>query len=49
VHRLRIEIPSEALPLWDCDVPELRGRLIEVTERWARACIAERHEAISEV
>jgi hypothetical protein len=42
VHQLRIEIPSEALPLWECDLPEMRGRLIEVTERWARACIAER-------
>jgi hypothetical protein len=42
VHQLRIEIPADALPLWECDLPELRGRLIEVTERWASACIAER-------
>jgi hypothetical protein len=49
VHQLRVEVPSEALPLWHCDVPEFRGRLIEVAERWALACIAERHEAISEV
>jgi hypothetical protein len=44
VHQLRIEIPAEALPLWACDLPEMRGRLIEVTERWARACIADRRE-----
>src|SRR5438270_12743999 len=35
VHQLRVEVPSEALPLSDADVPELRGRLIEVTDRWA--------------
>jgi hypothetical protein len=45
VHQLRIEIPADALPLWDCDIPEMRGRLIEVTERWARACIADRPES----
>ncbi len=45
VHQLRVEIPAEALPVWQCDLPEMRGRLIEVTERWARACIADRHEA----
>jgi hypothetical protein len=48
VHQLRIEIPAEALPLWGRDVSELRGRLIEVTERWALACIADRHEEVSE-
>ena len=48
VHQLRIEIPAEALPLWARDVSELRGRLIEVTERWALACIADRHEEVSE-
>jgi hypothetical protein len=47
VHQLRIEIPAEALPLWECDLPEMRGRLIEVIERWARACIAERRAAIA--
>lgn len=47
VHQLRIEVPPDALPLWECDLPEMRGRLIEVTERWARACIAERREAIA--
>lgn len=45
VHQLRIEVPAEALPLWECDVLEMRGRLIEVTERWARACIDDRREA----
>ena len=48
VHQLRIEIPADALPLWGRDLSELRGRLIEVTERWALACIADRHEEVSE-
>jgi len=48
VHQLRIEVAAEALPAWNADVPELRGRLIEATERWALACIADRHEEVSE-
>jgi hypothetical protein len=47
VHQLRIEVPAEALPLWECDVPEMRGRLIEVTERWALGCIADRSQSVS--
>jgi hypothetical protein len=48
VHQIRIEVPSDALPVWGRDLVELRGRLIEVTERWALACIADRHEPLSE-
>ncbi len=48
VHQLRIEVPADALPLWGRDLSELRGRLVEVTERWALACIADRHEDVSE-
>jgi hypothetical protein len=44
VHQIRIEVSADALPLWGRDLAELRGRLIEVTERWALACIADRHE-----
>lgn len=47
VHQLRIDIPAEALPMWECDIPEMRGRLIEVTDRWARACIADRKQSVS--
>jgi hypothetical protein len=36
VHQVRIEIPAEALALWNCELVELRGRLMEVTLRWAR-------------
>ena len=43
LHQVRIEVPSEDVPADDHDLDELRGRLIEVAERWAQACIAERH------
>lgn len=36
VHQVRIEVEDE---LDD----ELRGRLLETADRWARACAAERH------
>jgi hypothetical protein len=45
---VRVEVPAEAVPVWGRDLPELRGRLIEVTERWALACIADRGEEIGE-
>ena len=47
VHQVRIAVLDEALP-GDQDLGELRGRLLEVTERWARLCIADRHEEIVE-
>lgn len=48
VHQVRIEVPSEALPSTEDDVVELRGRLIEVAERWAQTCIEERHAELSD-
>ena len=43
LHQVRIEVPSEGLPADEHELDELRGRLIEAAERWARDCIAERH------
>jgi hypothetical protein len=43
VHQVRIEIGAESLPQEQRGREELAGRLIETAERWARACIAERH------
>jgi hypothetical protein len=43
LHQVRVEVPSEGLPGDDHELDELRGRLVEVSERWAQACIAERH------
>ena len=42
VHQVRIEISGDDLPP-EREVDELRGRLIEIAERWARKCVANRH------
>jgi hypothetical protein len=47
VHQIRIEVASESLPEDRRDREELAGRLIEVAERWAHACIAARHIEVS--
>jgi hypothetical protein len=47
VHQVRIEVASEALPEDRSRREELAGRLIETAERWAHACIAERHVEIT--
>jgi hypothetical protein len=43
VHQVRIEVAGEDLPRDERDLDELRGRLIEIAERWARRCVSERH------
>lgn len=43
LHQVRVEVPAEDLPVAEHELDELRGRLIEVSERWAQTCIAERH------
>jgi hypothetical protein len=43
VHLVRIEVNSESLPEDRQRREELAGRLIETAERWAHACISERH------
>ena len=43
VHQVRIEVPSDSLPEDRTRREELAGRLIETAERWAGACIADRH------
>jgi hypothetical protein len=42
VHQLRVQIGPRALGS-EPDLVELRGRLLEVTERWATTCIATRN------
>ena len=48
LHQVRIEVGADELPESDQEVDELRGRMIEATERWARACIAERHAELTD-
>jgi hypothetical protein len=43
VHQVRVEIAPDRVPTEPDLAEELRARLVERTEHWARACIAERH------
>jgi hypothetical protein len=43
LHQVRVEVALDDVPDDDHELDELRGRLIEVSERWAQTCIAERH------
>ena len=49
LHQVRIEIADAALPADEHEADELRGRLLEVAERWAEACIADRHQDLSDI
>ena len=46
LNQVRIEITPEHLPDDEHELDELCGRLVEASERWAHACIAERHAEI---
>jgi hypothetical protein len=48
VHQVRIEVSGDELPPGDHEVDELRGRLIEAAESWARKCASNRHVEIGE-
>jgi hypothetical protein len=48
LHQIRIEVPGDELPEDEHQLDELRGRLIEAAERWARQCIAGRRVEISD-
>ena len=49
LHQVRIEVSGDDLPHSDHQLDELRGRLIESAERWARECIAGRHVEFGEL
>ncbi len=44
VHQLRVQIQPGALRSDHPDLAELRGRLLEITERWALASITTRNQ-----
>jgi hypothetical protein len=48
IHQVRVVIASELVPNGDRERDELRGRLLELAERWAQSCIAVRHEELIE-
>ena len=43
IRQVRIEVSGKELPSGEHELDELRGRLIETAERWARDCASERH------
>ena len=43
IHQVRIEISGQEVPSGEHELDELRGRLIETAERWARDCASDRH------
>lgn len=49
LHQVRVEIEEAKLPGSERERDELRGRLLEVVERWALECVAERHAEVSEL
>jgi hypothetical protein len=49
LHQVRIEVDPDHIPSDEHDADILAGRLIEVAERWARSCAADRHAEISEI
>ena len=46
LHQVRIEVARDAV---SGDETELAERLVETADRWAQACIAERHAEIAEL
>lgn len=49
VHQVRLEVATEHLPAAGPEREALEARLVEAAERWAEACIAERHAEVSEL
>jgi hypothetical protein len=42
LHQVRIEVSGDELPDDEHELDEMRGRLVETADRWARECIAGR-------
>jgi len=43
LQQVRVEVDSDHVPQEPVDRAQLAGRLLESAERWAEACIANRH------
>ena len=48
LHQVRIDVSGDELPDDEHELDEMRGRLIETADRWARECIAGRSIEISD-
>jgi hypothetical protein len=49
LHQVRIEVDEDRLPADEDLRDDLADRLVEAAERWALACIAERHAEVTEI
>ena len=49
VHQVRVEVTPDRLPSDPGAGDELATRLVAIAERWAQACIAERHVDVAEI
>ncbi len=49
LHQVLIEVAEDHVPAGDAEREELADRLVETAERWAEACIAERHAEVTEL
>ena len=49
VHQVRVDVADENLPADPAELEGLTGRLLAIAERWAEACIADRHAEVSEL
>ena len=49
IHQVRVEIGPDALPDDAAEREQLGERVVAAAERWAEACIAERHAEVSEL
>jgi hypothetical protein len=49
LHQVRIELDPGELPADHRELEELKGRLVDAAERWARACATTRHAPEAEL
>jgi hypothetical protein len=49
LHQIRVEVAEDRLPLAELATAELTGRLVAICERWAEACVTERHADVAEI
>jgi hypothetical protein len=49
LHQVLIEVADEQLPPDEHERDELADRLVHAAERWAEACIADRHAEVTDL
>jgi hypothetical protein len=49
LHQVVIEVEDERLPADEVDRDVVADRIVQTAERWAQACIADRHAEVTEL